>query len=451
MRNNIDICDLDIYDSERLIYELKIMQSFFDKSVKSKQPTSRAELVQLDVNRTSDILSPAQKQSSPRNELNHFNKEPTETVEEVVSTQSSKKISPRREVKQTNKEYSVSNPTDTKWKKSVNEGADTSKERVKDAQHNDLSTNTPKIIVDDTCNSTSCEHEGEPKQFFSLNLKNIISERTDERFHARVGAYFDKNLQRKPKSRITYITRLNFNDYCRYITDDLNALQRKKFQIIQSLVAILEPAYIAERRSEKNHNKFCYDLLEIIQCCMCVSKETCAKSNYLPDSRKSPEEKIALFWASATFGIKLGVQQENYDKLLGELMKNVDTSFILAMQLMEFQNQKQHRPSDENPFCCISWDYLTVLCDSHYISGDNLEQFKNSYKEICNGLAGEFIFLPHMWDFIRQSLNKESKHHSPYHDTLKSLDKLLLDTPVFADFEPESKNQSHFKNRLHIM
>lgn len=160
---------------------------------------------------------------------------------------------------------------------------------------------------------------------------------------------------------------------------------------------------------------------------------------------KPPTEKINLFWISATLFDTKPLEEEPlnvYKKIISELIETMETSFIQGTQLHEFAKQKCKRPDEEIQFCCISWDYLIVLCDAYSVFNDNLEPFKKLYNEACNGIAGEFIFVPHLWDFIRQTLDKETKHHSPYYDTLKKLDKLLLETPVFSDYEPEIKNHS---------
>lgn len=267
-----------------------------------------------------------------------------------------------------------------------------------------------------------------------MHLKTLISKHTDEHFHGRVLAYFDPQLLRTTKHHSVYANRLKFIDYFKYITEELNELQREKFTNIELLVELLNPVYSRIKRSEQNHESFCQNLLEIIQCCMAT--------NHLPDFRKTSEEKILAFWAAAYGNIFVNDDSsKEYSKLITILHIQIKKGFLMNDTLGELKNIKSERSSDENPFCCISWNYLHVLCDSRYLPV-KLEDCKTLYNETCHGLANEFIFVPHLWSFIKDALDKESKHHSPYHDSLKNLDKLLMETPVFSDFKPEN-HHSH--------
>lgn len=300
------------------------MQYFFDRTTsKSKQNTAGGDSEQL---KNSDALlssqitnsstrynesNPSPKKSSPR-EMNSSAK----TLRKLSGTKNSadhseesaksKTPSPQREVKR--KEYSSSDPAETVSSKKLlkkissdgkkpesvesmltksrhssprvglkRSGTNLDKGLIKDEKQDDLSVNTPRIIVNDKAGSTSSEKDGEPDQFFSLDLKTIISERTNIAFYRRVGVYLDTHFQTIPKPRTTYTSRLVFGDYAKQITmGELNELQRRKIEKIQALVAILEPAYAIQKRSKQDHDRFCRELLDMIDNCMVTSLDACA-------------------------------------------------------------------------------------------------------------------------------------------------------------------------------
>ena len=366
--------------------------------------------------------------------------------------QMSRSKSPRK----TAKEYFSSDPVDlslssqssihtsprSKLLTKSGKGEETSNQSSKTETHGFFSnTSTPKIVLN--C-SPSSEQEDGSNQFFELDLNTIISERTDEHFHGKVLAYFYPNLLRTNKPHTVYVNRLKFVDYFKYINEDFTELQRKKFTTIQSLVELLNPVYSQIKRSREDHDKFCKNLLEIILCCMGTNQENFFVLNYLPDSPKAPVEKIVGFWADAYENIfSNNEKSRKYSELINTLHNHIKSGFLMYVTLEELKNIKCERPPTENPLCCIAWDYLNVICDYQY-SAIDLESCKILYNEACNGLASEFVFVPHLWDFIKDYLDKdkELKPHSPLYDTFKKLDKLLVDATVFSDYKPEEKNHS---------
>ena len=520
-RNHIDVdlYNLDIYDSKSLLYRLNIMKGSIDNSLTPELKQNTEE--------HSDILSSTKqplsqdnvrrRKSSPRTlsvrkisagkESRHLVIEHSEQSEDSSSARSSphrvKKIpakehsssdpdsaavsvkpsknkishkifkelnssdpldttgsSPRqmsrsKSPRKTAKDYFSSDPMDISLsaqssrhssprselsKSGKGEGLFNQYAKV-DKHGNFSNTSTPKIVLN--C-SPSSEQEDGSNQFFELNLNTIISERTDEHFHGKVLAYFDPNLLKTDKPKSVYFNRLKFPDYFKYITEDFTQLQRKKYTTIQSLVELLNPVYSQIKRSREYHDKFCENLLEIIRCCMVTNQENYFVLNYLPDSPKIPVEKIVGFWGDAYENIFSNNEaSRKYSELIIKLHNHIKSGFLMNVTLEELKNIKCDRPPNDNPLCCIAWDYLNVLCDYQY-SAINLESCKILYNEACNGLASEFVYVPHLWDFIRDNLDKEKevKPHSPLYDTFKKLDKLLMDAPVFSDYKPEEKNHS---------
>lgn len=408
---------------------------------------------------------------SPYRESRLSGKEPSssDSLDPMTSPKISRNISPRRDLKKHEKEYASSGHLDTthtsktSWHSPLsglrksNRGDDKFfKDSALDKKPADSTVNSSKITTHQKNYSSSSEQENEPKALYPLNLSVMISRENDPISHGKIGAYSDKNLQKADTEKSTHLECFTFIKYFFLITNDLNELQRKKYTIIESLVAILAPAYANELRSETNHKNFCRELLEVILCCMGTTNKACEKSNYLPESKLTYEKKIAIFWHGAALGvILLEEHRKNYDKLIIELHEIIEESFVIAIKLSNVKEQIMSSSVDDNLPCCITWDYLCVLANANVISDTNFNIFKTFYNETSGNYPGEFIFVPHMWGFIRDNLDKEPKHHSssqhsPHYQTLKDLDELFLKTKIFTRLEPGTKNQSTLRSIFNI-
>lgn len=288
---------------------------------------------------------------------------------------------------------------------------------------------------------SSSEHDDEPKKTYTLDLALIIKQ-TDVIYQRRAAIYSDPNFQRTPKSDELRLKRLPFWDTLKLMSEEITALERQKYETIKSLVDILSPYYAKELRTEKNHNKFCRDLLYILDFCMNVTEDSCVRSNFMVERKVTPKEKITAFWDFALYGLKLSlIAKKEYESLLNQLVTSVDRGFSMTEKSLDLAHQKNNR-SDKEELSCVSWDFMRVIWDYNGFEGTHLDQFKILYNENCFGLAGEFIYVPDMWEFIRHSLETEAKEHLPYYEIMLKMDGILRATRTFEEFQPEVKNSS---------
>ena len=303
-----------------------------------------------------------------------------------------------------------------------------------------ITTESPQIIniPDKLYSFSSSEQDNELKQFYKLNLKEIIAERDDPCFQRHVNPYFDETLQIKIKPGATK-SRLTFEEYFPYIIEELNAIQRTKFSLISFLVDLLNIGYCKHKQTEYNHKKFCNQLNNVVEYCMNTSEASCERSKYHPNSIQAPGTKISRFWETA-FLINGPIGTEEYSITLKKLLSAVHRSFLMSENLHYLKDFDCKRSDKGNPFSCISWDYFDVLCDACFIIGNALEQFKSSYNANLSGLAVKFIYVPDMWDFLRNIMDNNGIKNTNYHEMLKRIDYLLLHTTAFENFEPESKS-----------
>lgn len=289
---------------------------------------------------------------------------------------------------------------------------------------------------------SSSEHDDEPKKNYTLDLALIIAERTDVIYQRRAAMYSAPNFQRTLKSDELRLKRLPFWDTLKLMSEEITALERQKYEIIKCLVDILTPYYATELRTEKNHNKFCRDLLNILDFCMNVTEDSCVRSNFMVERKVTPKEKITAFWDFALYGLKLSpIATKEYESLLNQLVTTVDRGFSMTEKSMDLAHQKNYR-SDKEDLSCVSWDFMKVIWDYNGFDATHLDQFKILYNENCFGLAGEFIYVPDMWEFIRHSLETEAKEHLSHHEIMLKMDGILKATRTFEEFQPEVKNSS---------
>jgi len=299
-------------------------------------------------------------------------------------------------------------------------------------KHNNNNNNN--LPLEKVSSTPPVHHDSRPEKSFVLNLKLIIEEHTDVSFHGRVGAYFDRNLQKSPKGKNIFNNRISFNDYIKFITEDLNALQRKKHQLIENLVELLSPAFANEFRTAASYNQFCLELIQIIDLSMST-----AESNKTSSS-KTLSENIAIFWRGILLEVKLNDRTLiNYENILKMLLVSVDKGILMALKLKELTEQF-NRAKKDSPLSCFSWDYFNTICDANNLVGHHITQFILNYQKTCDGLATQFVYLPHLWTFIRSEMENEEQS-TEYREKIKKIDKMLLNLPAFHEFHPQDKGR----------
>ncbi|WP_298625877.1 hypothetical protein [uncultured Legionella sp.] len=401
------------------------MFSFFDKTTKSKSSLRAesnssgkepSELKASGNDLPSEMIAASKSSSSPRNEL----KQSVEKLER-----------PKRKVSRNDAEHSSKIQS-------------TSQDIVLPRKENVLNRNRRCLLV----NVSSSENDDDPQKSYNLDLDVIEStfiDSSDTSYYGRVKAYFTQNLLRQPISHKSLSNTLPFIDYVKFVTVELNEIQREKYTISRALIEILSPVYAKETRTETNHNKFCMKLLNIIEFCMCTTTQSCFTINS-GMGNKTPIEFIKRFWDSALYGlIPSGVEKIKYEQLIGELITKFDQAFCME-EIIKKHMRQHHARSDKELNPCISWVYLHVMCDRYGITFDEFEPFKYIYNKSYFGLTNEFIYVPDMWEFMRQL--QATTPDAPYHNILNKIDKMLRCSDDFAEFNPGATSQTSIRERF---
>lgn len=278
------------------------------------------------------------------------------------------------------------------------------------------------------------------KQVFELNLETIIEHKTDSEWHARVGAYGDKNFQLLSKTKSSEKeTRVSFKDYFTSLVEIISSAQHTKYQLIKKMIDIISDVYGSVAISPIEHDEFCKELLFQIEIALTTSEDKFQQlhNNIKRLVKETPISIISQYWRGLLSRFKLTEEQtKGFNALFNQLISWFEQIYLAkekSDQIMRHYKSKTFAP---NP--CVTWSYIGVLCDANELDTQTLSVFRKDYEKSCHGLASKFVFLPDMWEFLIHT-NPQDINSSK--ETLSDLDKILKNQKSLKEFKPQEQNK----------
>lgn len=278
---------------------------------------------------------------------------------------------------------------------------------------------------------------------FTLDLETLIKEKTDNAWHGRVMAYFDRNFKLFSQDILSIEKvsamekRIPFKEYSMSLIEIINEAQRSKFINMKDMVDILSSVYTSP--SLPAHNQFTTELLFQIDIAMSTSIEH-FKDGYTSGDKILKGEPLSIiqkFWTGLPSQFNLDGEKNHLYKLR---YNEVERCFKRIFSAMEKSTQIIHHYANKKflTMPCMSWSYIAVLCDAFDLDSKKVDIFKRDYQNACFGLASELVYLPDMWDFLHTA-NHQTIISSK--DTLMNIDSMLKKQKGLQEFKPQEQNK----------
>ena len=300
-------------------------------------------------------------------------------------------------------------------------------------------TRNHKQTLNQTFFTLPVKHQALTKTTYKLDLQAIIADKADSEWHGRVGAYSDEKFQLLSETKITGTEkRIPFKVYFTSLVEHINSAERTKYCLMKNMIAIISEVYGAVSVSPTQHNEFCNELLFQINAAMSTSADSFDQlhNNIGRFVKETPVSMVCQYWAGLKS--KFNLEEEKtlaYTALFNQLITCFEQVFLAKEKTNQIM--KHYISRDIKLDACVSWFYISVLCDANDLDEKKLAVFKNDYQQTCFGLASELVYLPDMWEFLLHANHQEINSSK---DSLSDIDKILKKQKGLLDCRPQEQN-----------